>query len=124
MDPGPNQATTTITAPPPPEDVEHIELQVLPTAAPTAAEPPPGNADPDDPEENEVDIPVPLGVKLTAYRLLNLVVIIATGLAKFILSMRGQAVAPTGLEWVAGSVFAALWVLQSSTRVGALVPAD
>lgn len=124
MDPDPNQSVAITTVPPPPEDVEHIELQVLPAAAPTTAEPPPGNADPDDPEENEVDIPVPLGVKLTTYRLLNLVVVLATGLAKFILSLKGQAVAPTGLEWVAGSVFAALWVLQSSTRVGALVPAD
>jgi len=114
MDPGPNQPTiTTITTtppppPPPPEDVEDIELQVLPAAAPTSSEPPPGNADPDDPEENEVDAPVPLGVKLTAYRLLNLVIILALGLAKFILSLKGQAAAPTGLEWVAGSVFAAL----------------
>jgi len=109
MDPGPNQPTPP---PPPPADVEDIELQVLPAAAPTIPEPPPGNADPDGPEENEVDAPVPLGVKLTAYRLLNLVIILALGLAKFILSLKGQAAAPTGLEWVAGSVFAALsyWI--------------
>ena len=105
MDPGPNQSTTT-AAPPPPAHVEHIELQVLPAAAPTTAAEP--NADPEDPEENEADVPVPLGVKLTAYRLLNLVVILSMGLAKFILSLKGQSVAPTGLEWVAGSVLAAL----------------
>ena len=102
MDPGHNQPPPP-PPPPPPADVEDIELQVLPAAAL-----PPGNADPDGPEENEVNAPVPLGVKLTAYRLLNLVIILALGLAKFILSLKGQAAAPTGLEWVAGSVFAAL----------------
>ena len=120
MDPGPSQLSSSSTAPPPrpPADAEHIELQALPVAAATISEPPPGNADPDDPEENEVDDPVPLGVKLTTYRLLNLVTILVLGLAKFILSLKGQAVAPTGLEWVAGSVLAALWVLQFYTRVG------
>ena len=122
--------TTTTTAPPPPADAditEYIELQVSPAAAatrPTTAEPPPGNADPDDPEENEVDVPVPLGVKLTTYRLLNLVIILASGIAKFILSLKGQSAAPTGLELAAGSMFVALWVLQFYTRVGAFVPAD
>jgi len=91
---------------------EYIELQVLPVAAATTAELPLGNADQDDPEESEVDNPVPLGVKLTTYRLLNLVIIFASGLAKFILSLKGQSAAPTGLEWAAGTMFAVLsyWI--------------
>jgi hypothetical protein len=101
-----------ITAHPPADvQVEHIGLQVLPAALPTTIARPPsgsGNVDPEDPEGNEVDDSFPLGVKLTVYRLLNLVVILAFGLAKFILSLKGQSRAPAGLEWVAGSVFAAL----------------
>ena len=109
MDPGPSQSRTTTTPPPPDvEQLEHIELQVLPAALPTTTEPPSGNTDPEDPGENEVDDSFPLGVKLTAYRLLNLVVMLAFGLAKFILSLKGQSIAPAGLEWVAGSVLAAL----------------
>jgi hypothetical protein len=102
------ESTTTTTIAPPTADTEHIELQVLPPALPPTAEPPTHNADPEDPEENEVDASFPLGVKLTAYRLLNVVVILAFGLAKYILSLDGQSIAPAGLEWVAGSIFAAL----------------
>jgi hypothetical protein len=116
MDPGPSSQSTTTTTAHLPSDVqvEHIELQVLPAALPTTvtiARPASssGNVDPEDPEGNElVDDSFPLGVKLTAYRLLNLVVILAFGLAKFILSLKGQYLAPAGLEWFAGSVFAAL----------------
>jgi hypothetical protein len=124
MDPGPNQSSSSTPPPPPPADAEHIELQVLPAAAATTVGPLPGNADPEDPEENEVDVPIPLGVKLTTYRLLNMIILLAFGLAKFILSLKGQSAAPTGLEWVAGSVFAALWVLQFFAHLGAFVPAD
>jgi len=130
MDPGPNQSTTTTTAPapplaPPPADAditEYIELQVLPAATATTAEPLPWNTD--DLEENEVDVPVPLGVKLTTYRLLNLVILLVFGLAKFILSLKGQSAAPIGLELAGGSMFAALWVLRFYTHAGAFVPAD
>jgi hypothetical protein len=112
MDPVSGQpaiTTTPLTMTPPPAAAQHIELQVLPAAMPTTTELPPGNGDPDDPEENEVlDASLPLGVKLTAYRLLNLVVLLAIGLAKFISSLNGQSVAPSGLEWVGGSVLAAL----------------
>jgi hypothetical protein len=89
---------------------DDIELQVFPDPAtlPTAAGPALGNADPDDPEENEVEAPLPLGVKLTAYRILNMLVILTFGVAKFILSLKGQSVVPTGLDWVAGSLLAAL----------------
>lgn len=109
MESAATQSTTTTTRPPP-ADVEHVELQVLPAGLPTTTEPSqaPGNADPDDPEENEVDALLPLGVKLTGYRLLNLVVLLGIGLFKFILSLQGQSIAPTGLEWVGGSVLAAL----------------
>ncbi|KAH9996398.1 hypothetical protein BJV74DRAFT_287864 [Russula compacta] len=113
MESGPTQSTTTTTRPPP-ADVEHLELQVLPATLPTTMEPSqaPGYADPDDPEENEVHTSLPLGVKLTGYRLLNLVVLLGIGLFKFILSLQGQSIAPTGLEWVGGSVLAALlyWI--------------
>jgi hypothetical protein len=104
----PTITTTPFTTTPPPAAAQHIEFQVLPAALPTTTELPPGNGDPDDPEENEVDASLPLGVKLTAYRLLNLVVLLAIGLAKFILSLKGQSVAPSGLEWAGGSVLAAL----------------
>jgi hypothetical protein len=104
--------TTTTAHPPADVQVEHIGLQVLPAALPTITARPPsgsGNVDPEDPEGNEVDDDsFPLGVKLSAYRLINLVVILAFGLAKFILSLQGQSLAPAGLEWVTGSVFAAL----------------
>jgi hypothetical protein len=127
MDLGPNRSTATTTAPPPPVDAditEHdnilAELQVLPATAPTTAEPPLGNSD----QENEGDVQVPLGVKLTTYRLLNLVVIFAFGLAKFIWSLKGQRAAPTGLEWAVGTIFGGLWVLRFYTHVGAFVPAD
>jgi hypothetical protein len=68
---------------------------------PNTIEPPHGSADPDDPEENDVDAPPPFGIKLTGYRLLNQVILLTIGFAKFILSLKGQSVAPPGLEWAA-----------------------
>jgi hypothetical protein len=116
MESGPSQSTTTTSplppAPGPPTSVEHIELQALPASFPVATiEPPPGNtntnADPDDPEDDE-DAQLPLGVKLTGYRPLNLVVIFTIGVTKFILSLQEQSVAPTGLKWAGDTVLAAL----------------
>ncbi|KAH9956695.1 hypothetical protein BC827DRAFT_741308 [Russula dissimulans] len=80
------------TAPPPPNDKL---VQVLLT------EPRPGaaNADPDDPEKNDVDAPPPPGFKLTGYKLLNIVVKVAIGVDQFISLLKGQSVAPTGLYW-------------------------
>jgi hypothetical protein len=49
---------------------------------------------------------LPLGVKLTAYRLLNMSVIFSFGLAKGILTYMGQSVAPTTLDWIAGALLA------------------
>ncbi|KAI0247225.1 hypothetical protein BJV78DRAFT_953998 [Lactifluus subvellereus] len=46
--------------------------------------------------------PPPLGVKLTAYRLLNMSVVFSFGLTKGILTYMGQSIAPTMLDWVAG----------------------
>jgi hypothetical protein len=94
--------------PPPPTDIEQVELQVLPAGLPVTIQRPPGSADPDGAEEVEVDTPLPLGVKLTGYRFLNLTVLLSFGLAKFVLSLQGQSIAPTGLDWVAGSVLAAM----------------
>jgi hypothetical protein len=88
-----------------PTDVEHVELQVFPAGSQVSLEPPHGSADL---ENHEVDEPLPLGFKLTGYRLLNLAMFLAFGLSKFILSLQGHSVAPTALDWVAGSVLAAL----------------
>ena len=53
---------------------------VSPTRLPTTTRAPPGNADPD---ENRVDASLPLGVKLTGYRSLNLLVLLGIGLVLF-----------------------------------------
>ncbi|KAH9969436.1 hypothetical protein BGW80DRAFT_633057 [Lactifluus volemus] len=55
--------------------------------------------------------PPPLLTDLEA-GLLNMIVVLGFGLAKFILSLQGLSVAPAGLEWVAGSALAALlyWI--------------
>jgi hypothetical protein len=68
----------------------------------------PGSARLDDPQENAAGASPPFVVKLTGYRLLNIIVLLGFGLAKFVLSLQGQSVAPAGLEWVAGSALAAL----------------
>jgi hypothetical protein len=110
VEPGRSQGKPAMTTPSPPlpTDIEHIEPQILPVGLPVPIEPPPGSADPDNPEQNEVDGQLPLGVKLTGYRSLNLAVLLAFGLSKFILSLRGQSVAPNALDWVAGTVLAVL----------------
>jgi len=46
----------------------------------------------------------PLLVKLTGYRLLNMLALITFGLAKSILSYEGYSVAPNTLDWVLGVV--------------------
>jgi len=76
----------------------------------SAAEPIPSdtNADLDDPEEDDEGDPLPLRVRFTGYRLLNIVVIFTIGVAKLILSLNGQSIAPTGLEYAGGSVLAIL----------------
>jgi hypothetical protein len=94
--------------PPPPLPTEAGYVQ-LPTGLPVTVEPSvPESVGLDDLEENAVGASPPLGIKLTGYRLLNMIVLLGFGLAKFILSLQGQSVAPTGLEWVAGSALAAL----------------
>ncbi|KAH9956194.1 hypothetical protein BC827DRAFT_1157903 [Russula dissimulans] len=117
MEPGPNQSTTTTTSLPVPTNAEHIlvEPRVVPANFPAATKPPPGktNADVDDPEEDDEDAPLlPRRVKFTGYRLLNILVIFTIGLAKFILSLKGQSIAPTVLEWAGGSVLTILlyWI--------------
>jgi hypothetical protein len=110
MEPGPRQSTTATA--PPPIDVRHgrVESQVVPASYPVATWLFLGNtnADLDDPQEDDEDAPLSPRVKLTGYRLLNILVIFAIGLAKFILSLEGQSVAPTGLEWAGGSVLTIL----------------
>ncbi|KAI0263238.1 hypothetical protein BC834DRAFT_324666 [Gloeopeniophorella convolvens] len=97
---------------PEPEPAERIELEVLsasdPVPSPIVVGPHTHAADPEDPEANDTGTPPPWGIKLTGYRLLNIIVLIAVGLAKFILSLKGQSATPTGLEWMAGSILAAI----------------
>jgi hypothetical protein len=94
--------------PPPPLPTEAGYVQ-LPAGSPVTVEPlVPVSVRLDDPEENAIDESPPLGVKLTGYRLLNIIVLLGFGLSKFILSLHGLSVAPTGLEWVAGSALAVL----------------
>jgi len=69
-------------------------------------------ADLDDPEEDDEDTPLPLGFKLTGYRLLNIVVIFTIGVTQSTLSLKGQSIVPTQLEFAGGSVLAILlyWI--------------
>ena len=48
----------------------------------------------------------PLGVKLTCYRLLNMMTMFSFCIAKGILTYKGQSVAPTTLDWFSGGVLA------------------
>ena len=57
--------------------------------------------------EDKQDHQPPLGVELTGYRLLTLVVILTFGIPKAISSYRGQAVSTT-LDWVSGTLLAAM----------------
>jgi len=110
MEPGPSQPmATTMTAIPSlstnaqtilDSELEPQALRPLP-----ATEPPPGNIN--DSEEGYEDASLPLGVKLTGYRLINLAVILGIGAAKFVFSLQGYSTAPTGLEWAGGSVLTA-----------------
>jgi len=60
-----------------------------------------------DREQDQIASP-PLGVKLTMYRLLNIVVISAFGISKAVCAYQGQSVAPTTLELVGGTFFAVI----------------
>ena len=62
-------------------------------------------------EEQDQIASRPLGVKLTMYRLLNIVVISAFGISKAVCAYHGQSVAPTTLELVGGTFFAVMYVL-------------
>jgi len=112
MEEGPGQLVTT-TAVPWPTNHGHTELQTLSASlqVPAAAEPISSNTHAylEDPEEVDEVSP---GVKLTGYRLLNIVVIFTIGTAKYMLSLKGQSIAPTGLEWAGGLVLAVLlyWI--------------
>ena len=48
----------------------------------------------------------PLGVKLTGYRLLNMMTVFSFGIIKTILTYMGQSTAPTTLDWVSGALLA------------------
>ncbi|KAH9987645.1 hypothetical protein BJV74DRAFT_885551 [Russula compacta] len=48
----------------------------------------------------------PLGVKLTGYRLLNMIVILVFGIWKAVASYRGESIISTTLDWVGGTLMA------------------
>jgi len=50
------------------------------------------------------DAEPPLGVKLTVYRLLNIMTILSFVISKDILTIEGQVAAPTRLDWISGGV--------------------
>jgi hypothetical protein len=50
----------------------------------------------------------PLGVKLTFYRLVNMMTIFFIGIVKGSLSYQGKSTAPTTLDWVGGALLAAV----------------
>ncbi|KAF8266037.1 hypothetical protein EI94DRAFT_1734111 [Lactarius quietus] len=52
--------------------------------------------------------PPPLGVKFTFYRLLNITAILSIGIPKCILSYKGLLTTPTTLDWVGGTMLAAV----------------
>ncbi len=56
------------------------------------------------------DLPPPLGVKLTGYRLLNMSVVIIFATVKAILTYMGRSVMPTTLDWLSGGFLAIWWV--------------
>lgn len=49
-------------------------------------------------------MPPPLGVKLTGYRLLNMMTVFSFGVTKGILAYMGKSIAPTTLDWVSGTL--------------------
>jgi len=56
--------------------------------------------------------PPPLGVKLTGYRLVFMTTAFSFGTIKTILTYVGQSIAPTTLDWVAGTFLAVVlyWI--------------
>jgi hypothetical protein len=52
--------------------------------------------------------PPPLGVKLTVYRMLNMITLLSFGIIKGILTYMGKSAAPTTLDWVSGTLLAAV----------------
>ena len=67
--------------------------------------------EPDVGRSADVDAPPrSLGVKLTRYRLVFTATILLFGTVKTILTYVGQSIAPTTLDWVAGTFLAVGWV--------------
>lgn len=56
--------------------------------------------------------PPPLGIKLTGYRLVFMTTVLSFGTIKTILTYTGLSIAPTTLDWVAGTFLTALlyWI--------------
>lgn len=54
-------------------------------------------------------------VKLTGYRLLNIVTIAGFGITKAVLSYRGYSIVPTTLDWLSGVFFAIGYVTSNQS---------
>jgi len=80
------------------------------TAVPVSGQEVPENGDDCLADRNA--IPPPLGVKLTVYRMLNMTTLLSFGIIKGILAYMGKSVAPTTLDWVSGTLLAAVlyWI--------------
>ena len=56
------------------------------------------------------DATPPLGVKLSCYRLINVSTLFSIGIIKAVLAYKGQSITPTTLDWVGGTLLAAVSV--------------
>ena len=48
----------------------------------------------------------PFAVKITGYRLLNILIVLALGTVKLGMTLRGYSLVPTALDWITGVLFA------------------
>ena len=58
----------------------------------------------------------PLGVKLTVYRLLNMITMLSFCFAKGIIAYKGLSTVPTTLDWVSGGMLTVVWVIYEGQR--------
>jgi hypothetical protein len=85
-----------------------VELILLPCLLPSSSKSlDRQNIDPEEQDDDRlVDVdatPPPLGVKLTGCRLVSMTTVLSCGIVKSILAYKGQSIAPTTLDWVAGT---------------------
>jgi len=94
------------------EDLEANSLRELSDVEESAEQERNSLIDENSPQTSQIEPRLPLLVKLTGYRLLNIVVITAVVSWKAVLSYQGQSVGPTTLDWITGGVLTlGLWWL-------------